>query len=100
MVGAQVHPADVQDRDGAPLVIAAMHDLFPWLCHLVVDSADTGGKLPNTLTKFGDWTIEVVPRMTDVVGFAAPPRAAGSSTAPLPGSIDTALRGRDLLGPI
>jgi putative transposase len=36
VVGAQVHLADVQDRDGAPLDIAAIHDLFPWLRHLVV----------------------------------------------------------------
>ena len=29
LVGAEIHPVDVQDRDGAPLVIAAIHDLFP-----------------------------------------------------------------------
>jgi hypothetical protein len=39
LVGAQVHVADVQDRDGAPLVIAAIHDLFPWLRHLFAGSA-------------------------------------------------------------
>ena len=31
LVGAEVHPADVQDRDGAVLVIEAIHQLFPWL---------------------------------------------------------------------
>ena len=30
LVGAEVHPADVQDRDGARLVIEAIHQLFPW----------------------------------------------------------------------
>ena len=74
LVGAQVDCADLQDRDGAPLVIAAIHDLFPWLRHLFADSAYTGDKLLNTLTKFGNWTIEVVPRMADVVGFAVLPR--------------------------
>jgi transposase len=69
-----VHAADVQDRDGAPLVIAAIHDLFPWLRHLFADSAYTGDKLLNTLTKFGNWTVQVVPRKTDVVGFAVLPR--------------------------
>src|SRR3981189_152868 len=29
--GAGVHPADVQDRDGARLVIETIHQLFPWL---------------------------------------------------------------------
>jgi len=31
LVGAAVHPADIQDRDGAGMVIKAIHDLFPWL---------------------------------------------------------------------
>jgi len=39
LLGAEVHPADRQDRDGAPLVIAAIHDLFPWLRHLFAASA-------------------------------------------------------------
>jgi hypothetical protein len=28
LVGAEVHPADVQDRDGAVLVIKAIHRTF------------------------------------------------------------------------
>jgi transposase len=60
--------------DGAPLVIAAIHDLFPWLRHLFADSAYAGDKLLNTLTKFGNWTIEIVRRMADAVGFEVLPR--------------------------
>jgi putative transposase len=63
LVGAQVPSADLQDRDGAPLIIAAIHDLFPWLRHLFANSAYAGDKLLNTLTKFGNWTIVVVPGM-------------------------------------
>jgi len=74
LVGAEVHPADIQDRDGAPLVIAAIHDLFPWLRHLFADSAYAGHKLRNTLAKFGNWTIEIVRRMADTVGFEVLPR--------------------------
>ena len=69
-----MHPADMQDRDGAPLVIAAIHDLFPWLRHLFADSAYAGGKLLNMLTKFGNWTIEIVRRMADTIGFEVLPR--------------------------
>ena len=29
LVGAEIHPADIQDRDGAPLVIEAIHQLVP-----------------------------------------------------------------------
>jgi len=45
LVGAEVHPADVQDRDGAVLVIEAIHQLFPWLRHLFADSVYNGPKL-------------------------------------------------------
>src|ERR1700756_431973 len=69
LLGGEVHPADMQDRDGAPLVIAAIHDLFPWLRHLFADSAYAGDKLLNTLSKFGNWTIEIVRRMADTIGF-------------------------------
>ena len=34
LVGVVVHAADIQDRDGAGIVIQAIHDLFPWLRHL------------------------------------------------------------------
>jgi transposase len=74
LVGAEIHPADVQDRDGAPLVIAAIHDLFPWLRHLFADSAYAGDKLRNALPKFGNWTIEIVRRIADTVGFEVLPR--------------------------
>jgi hypothetical protein len=69
-----VHPADMQDRDGAPLVIAAIHDLFPWLRHLFADRAYAGDKLLNVLTKFGIWKIQIVRRMADAVGFEVQPR--------------------------
>ena len=74
LVGAAVHPADVQDRDGAPLVIAAIRDLFPWLRHLFADSAYSGDKLLEALAKFGEWSIEIVRRMADTVGFEVLPR--------------------------
>ena len=74
MVGAVVHPADVQDRDGAPLVVEAIYDLFPWLRHLFADSAYAGDKLHEALARFGDWTIEIVKRMADTVGFVVLPR--------------------------
>ena len=32
MVAAIVHRADIQDRDGAPLLLATMRSAFPWLC--------------------------------------------------------------------
>ena len=74
LVGAEVHPADVQDRDGAGLVIGAIHPLFPWLRHLFADSAYNGPNLPDALAKFGNWTIEIVKPAGDAIGFQLLPR--------------------------
>ena len=74
LVGAEVHPADVQDRDGARLVIEAIHQLFPWLRHLFADSVYNGPNLGDTLAKFGKWTIEIVKRTADAAGFQLLPR--------------------------
>ena len=48
LVGAIVHPADVQDRDGAPAVGRRPHR-FPWLRHVFAGSAYAGGKLKGAL---------------------------------------------------
>jgi transposase len=74
LVGAEVHPADVQDRDGAVLVIEAIHQLFPWLRHLFADSVYNGPNLREALAKFGKWTIEIVKRAADAAGFQLLPR--------------------------
>src|ERR1700751_158175 len=74
LVGAEVPPADVQDRDGAVLVIEAIHQLFPWLRHLFADSVYNGPNLREALAKFGKWTIEIVKRAADAAGFVLLPR--------------------------
>jgi transposase len=74
LVGAAVHPADVQDRDGARLVIEAIHRLFPGLRHLFADSVYNGPNLRHTLAKFGNRTIEIVKRAADAAGFQLLPR--------------------------
>jgi transposase len=74
LVGVVVHSAGIQDRDGAGIVIRAIHDLFPWLRHLFADSVYNGPNLRRALTKFGDWTIEIVTRATGVAGFHLLPR--------------------------
>jgi transposase len=69
-----VHPADIQDCDGAATIIQAIHELFPWLRHLFADSVYNGRNLREALAKFGDWTIEIVTRAAGVTGFQLLPR--------------------------
>ena len=74
LVGAVVHPADLQDRDGAPAVLASLRYRFPWLRHIFADGAYAGDKLAGALDGNGSWTIEIVKRSDDDAGFVVLPR--------------------------
>jgi hypothetical protein len=49
LVGMQMHAAHIQDRDGAPEVLASIRYLFPWLRHVFADGAYAGQKLETAL---------------------------------------------------
>src|SRR6516225_8288067 len=53
LVAAVVHQADIPDRDGAPLVLATVRYLQPWLRHVFADGAYSGTRLNTTLDKIG-----------------------------------------------
>jgi transposase len=74
LVGAIVHPANIQDRDGAPPLLASVSSAFPWLRHVFADSAYAGDKLKGALEKLGTWTIEIVKRSDVAKGFVLLPR--------------------------
>lgn len=74
LVGAIVHPADVQDRDGAPLVLAKIRNAFPWLRHVFADAGYAGEKLEAALADLGQWTLEIVRRCELAKGFQLLPR--------------------------
>lgn len=74
LVGAIVHPADIQDRDGAPPLLESVRDAFPWLRHVFADAAYAGEKLSGALKQIGEWTIEVVKRCDADKGFVLLPR--------------------------
>ena len=85
MVGLVVHPADIQDRDGAPMVLASIRSLYPWLRHIFADAATpaTNCAAPWPRSATGPSRSSSDP---------TPPRASsscpadGSSNAPSPGS--------------
>ena len=74
LVGLQVHAADIQDRDGAPDLLASIRYLYPWLRHLFADGGYAGDKLSNALIDLGCWTIEVIKRSDRAAGFEVLPR--------------------------
>ena len=73
-VGMIVHPADVQDRDGAPGLLASVRSLYPWLRHVFADGGYAGDKLKGALEGLGNWTIEIVKRSDAAQGFVLLPR--------------------------
>jgi len=74
LVGAIVHTADIQDRDSAPMLLASIRPMVPWLRHLFADAAYAGGKLEQALAKLGTWTLEIVRRADAAKGFVLLPR--------------------------
>ena len=64
LLGAVVHEADIQDRDGAPSLLAEVGAWFPGVGHIFADGAYAGPKLAGAL--------EIVRRKAD--GFVALPR--------------------------
>jgi putative transposase len=56
-----VHPAHLQDRNCARLMLEGLHERFPRLRHLWADHADTGPILDWIREQVG-WTVEVVER--------------------------------------
>jgi len=69
LVGAIVHEASIQDRDGAAILLASVRHSHPWLRHVFADGGYAGEKLAAALTRLGQWTIEIVRRLEATGGF-------------------------------
>jgi putative transposase len=70
LVGLRVHPADIQDRDGAVEVLTSIRALYPWLRHVFADGGYAGDKLRDAIAALGHWTIEIIKRSDAAKGFA------------------------------
>ena len=73
-VGMIVHPANVQDRDGAPWLLESVSSLYPWLRYVFADRAYAGDKLKGALEGLGTWILEIVKRSDAAKGFVLLPR--------------------------
>lgn len=74
LVGVVVHAADIQDRDGAPVVLKSILKRWPWLRHVFADGGYAGPKLRGALRKVGKFTLEIVKRTDKAKGFEVLPR--------------------------
>ena len=74
LVGVVIHGADIQDRDGAPEVLASIAKTYPLLRHIFADGGYGGPKLRGAIEKIGRWTIQIVKRSDTAIGFEVIPR--------------------------
>lgn len=68
-----VHAADLQDRDGAKLVLRKLRGVYPRLKRIWADGGYAGPLIEWTKS-LGGWMLEIVKRSDSVVGFAVLPK--------------------------
>ena len=73
LLAVAVHPADVQDRDGAKLVISKLTGRFPRLSLIWADGG-YAGKLIEWVATLTGWTLEIVRRPGNSHRFEVLPR--------------------------
>ena len=73
VLAVAVHAADIQDRDGARLVLARLLGRFDRLVLIWADGGDAG-RLVAWAKCAGGWAVEVVKRPAGATGFAVLPR--------------------------
>ncbi len=73
LLAVVVHAANIQDRDGAKLVLAKLVGRFPRL-KLIWADAGYAGQLVAWVYAFGGWLLEIVRRPPDSHHFEVLPR--------------------------
>jgi putative transposase len=73
LLAVLVHPADIQDRDGAKLLFAKAKGCFPRLKRIWADGA-YAGQLIEWVATTCQWVLEIVKRCDKALGFQVLPR--------------------------
>ena len=74
LLNVAVHPADVQDRDGAELVLdRRTRRLFPFLERIFADAGYQGPKTSAAVAKTGTWKLQIIKR-NDLHRFVVLPK--------------------------
>ncbi len=69
-----VHPANIQDRHGAPQVLAGLANKHPCIKRILADSAYKGRDTEKTLNGLGPWQVEIVAKQPGINRFVVLPR--------------------------
>jgi transposase len=72
-LSAAIHPASVQDRDGAIQLLRAARRLFPFVGVIFADGAYRGETTAKAVAGIGRWRLEIV-RRGDGPGFMPLPK--------------------------
>jgi len=68
-----VHPADVQDRDGAFQLLRRARRLFSFIERIFADGGYAGNKMALVVWRKGAWRLRIVKR-SDAAGFEVLPK--------------------------
>ena len=74
MLVAPIHPANIQDRDGALPLLKDTRPLFPFIERLFADGAYQGAATAAAVSALGRWELEVVKRSDQAQGFVVLPK--------------------------
>jgi transposase len=73
LLSVVVHPADVQDRDGARELLRTARRSFPFITRIFADAGYQGPKMAKVVADTGCWTIAIVKR-SDAHRFVVLPK--------------------------
>jgi transposase len=62
LLAVMVHPASVQDRDGAEPLLRQARRLFPFVERIISDEGYQGPKMAAAVARTGTWQMEIVRR--------------------------------------
>uniref|UniRef100_UPI001A972868 IS5 family transposase n=1 Tax=Sabulicella rubraurantiaca TaxID=2811429 RepID=UPI001A972868 len=62
LLGVVVHPANVQDRDGAEPLLRQARKLFPFVERIIGDAGYGGPKMAAVVARTGVWKMEIARR--------------------------------------
>jgi transposase len=62
LLAVSVHPASVQDRDGAEALLREARRSFPFLERIIADAGYQGRKMEAVVARPGRWELQIVRR--------------------------------------